>query len=519
MSSRHFDAIVLGRSLGALTAAVLLARRSLRVLLLGQGQRPPEYTFDRFRLRRRTFSLLAGTTPIWRRVLQELAQTPRFRRRIGSLDPMFTMLWEGRYVEVPPDLDLFAREVDREFPEVRQLVDELYSTIAYVNGAADIALERDVVWPPGSFWETFNTRRVAATIPLVGHDRHQDLLAKFPPGHGFRDLAQVPAWFATDLGVPAGQLPSFALARLHGAWTRGVQALAGGEEELQSFLVERTEAHGGICRLGGRAIRLVVRRGAVVGILEEGEDEQVGTSVVVSDQSGEAIADLANGEGITPRARRDWPRMTPTAGRFVASLVVAMRGLPESLGAEAFCLPRRCTPPDLRTPIVHLQRVDQPRESGHEAESLLVAEAILPVRGPLSLIEARAAILDTLRLHLPFIEDHIRVIDSPHDGLPLRLASDGRWSDIDRIHVPQTAAGPEPMEWMWTADPPGFAELAGEPVRGPIPGTYLVGRTVLPALGQEGALLAAWSAARVITHRDRSRQRMRQKLWTKIETG
>jgi hypothetical protein len=41
---------------------------------------------------------------------------------------------------------------------------------------------------------------------------------------------------------------------------------------------------------------------------------------------------------------------------------------------------------------------------------------------------------------------------------------------------------------------------------------------VLPALGQEGELIAAWSVARLVTRRDRARRRMRQKLWSKLET-
>jgi hypothetical protein len=45
-----------------------------------------------------------------------------------------------------------------------------------------------------------------------------------------------------------------------------------------------------------------------------------------------------------------------------------------------------------------------------------------------------------------------------------------------------------------------------------------VGKTVLPALGQEGELIAAASVARIVTRRDRARQRMRRQMWTKIET-
>ena len=74
------------------------------------------------------------------------------------------------------------------------------------------------------------------------------------------------------------------------------------------------------------------------------------------------------------------------------------------------------------------------------------------------------------------------------------------------------------MERLWTVEPGGYLELSGEPVRGPVPGTYLVGKTVLPGLGQEGELIAGWSAARVITNKDRQRQRMRRQMWSKIET-
>jgi hypothetical protein len=128
-------------------------------------------------------------------------------------------------------------------------------------------------------------------------------------------------------------------------------------------------------------------------------------------------------------------------------------------------------------------------------------------------------VLATLRQYLPFLDQHLVAVDSPHDGLPLCVYERGERREIDRIHVHESAAGAEPMQWQWSVDPPGFVDLGGEPVRGPIPGSYLVGKTVLPALGQEGELIAAWGAARIITRRDRTRQRVRQQMWTKIETG
>jgi hypothetical protein len=74
------------------------------------------------------------------------------------------------------------------------------------------------------------------------------------------------------------------------------------------------------------------------------------------------------------------------------------------------------------------------------------------------------------------------------------------------------------MQCQWTIEPRGFLDIAGEPIRGPVPGTYLVGSSVLPALGQEGEVMAALGAARIITKADGGHQRMRQKMWSRIET-
>jgi hypothetical protein len=46
-----------------------------------------------------------------------------------------------------------------------------------------------------------------------------------------------------------------------------------------------------------------------------------------------------------------------------------------------------------------------------------------------------------------------------------------------------------------------------------------VGPSTLPALGQEGELLAAWSAARMITRTDKRKERMRREMWSKVELG
>ena len=119
--SKHYDVAILGAGVGALTAAALLARRSWRVLVLGQGWRPPTYQYDGVTLARRPFAFLAGSSPAWSRVLVELAQSQTFRRRTLALDPMFQVLARRLRLEVPPEVQLFGKEIDRVFPEVRRI--------------------------------------------------------------------------------------------------------------------------------------------------------------------------------------------------------------------------------------------------------------------------------------------------------------------------------------------------------------------------------------------------------------
>ncbi|MEO8904707.1 MAG: phytoene dehydrogenase, partial [Polyangiaceae bacterium] len=115
-------------------------------------------------------------------------------------------------------------------------------------------------------------------------------------------------------------------------------------------------------------------------------------------------------------------------------------------------------------------------------------------------------------------DEHLQIVDSAHDGLPLYDYRSGTRREIDRVHLNGIGPTAEAMERLWTVEPAGYLDLAGEPVRGPIPNTYLVGKTVLPGLGQEGELMAAYGAAKLITQKDGSRQKMRRQMWSKIET-
>jgi phytoene dehydrogenase-like protein len=532
MPDKYYDVIVIGRSIGALVAAALLARRDFTVLVLGNGRRPADYSFAGRTLRRRAFTMLAASSPVYRRILGELAQTQTWNRRIEVVSPMLQLLLPGKRFDVPPDAALFAREVERVFPEVRRLVSELYANLARITVAADAGFSRDAVWPPGTFFERRETGRVAATLPYARAEPHADLLAEFPPHHPYPRIVNDSVRFATDMALPP---PAFAVARLHGAWTRGLVELRGGERELDDMLLERIEANGGAHLLDEKVASLEVRRGAVTGLRIDGETRAMGAGFVITDLAGEEVAALAGGLGISKYAQREWPRIVAGAGRYVVSLLVRAAGVPSPLAREALLVSRE--------PTIHLQRVVTSRAD----EVLLVAELLRRDRETPALQDLRALVVERLCGELPFLEQHLMMVDSVYDGLPLwcferallergdsrarrglrfegpplgagRLpACAARPIEVERSELEDGAARGERMDRQLEVDPPGYLGLGGEPVRGPIERTLLVGASVLPALGQEGRMLAGVSAARLVTESDKRKARMRREMWTKLE--
>lgn len=515
-TAKHYDVVVLGAGVGALAAAALLARRSWRVLVLGHGFKRPTYSYDGLVLARRPFTFLSASSPAWGRILVELAQSQTFRRRLVPLDPMLQVLSPEARLDLPPDTELFAREIDREFPAVRRVVDDLYAELARTNAAADAAFERDAVWPPGGFWERRETARVAATLPWL--EGAGDLLAEFPREHAFRSFVSTPARFASDM---SDALPPFALARLHGAWTRGVSHLQGGEDELVEFLLERVRAHGGDTRLADRAAAIVHKGGKVRGVQIDGDENPVGVTFVVSDLETREVMELAR-DFVAPRSDKA-PSLSVGETRFVTSIVVRPEGVPRPLAMESFLLPAEGG----AARAVHLHKAP----GATPGTTLLVAETILPEGAPLD--RAREDALATVLEFLPFLEKHVMVCDSPHDGRPLwdfrtANASDPKvgpasWGlrahAIDRARLRATGGSlePEPMIPRFSVTPPQLHGLAGEPIRAPLGNLFVTGRSTLPALGQEGELLAAWGVARVITRTDRRKEKMLREMWSKVE--
>ncbi len=162
-----YDVIVVGAGLGGLTAASLLAKRGLAVLLIEQ-QGKPGGSCTSFRREDVTFDV--GTAMLYG--FGERGFKP-FRFLFNELEEpievvahatLARMTFEGQPITFWPDIERFLQELDRLFPDEHDALRAFYRDLyaMYEN----IVLKNEVIVPPSEFSPRQGLRRVL-TGPLA----------------------------------------------------------------------------------------------------------------------------------------------------------------------------------------------------------------------------------------------------------------------------------------------------------------------------------------------------------------
>jgi phytoene dehydrogenase-like protein len=497
MFRTHYDAIVVGGRLPGLVGAALLAKRGFRVLALAHEDLAPTYeivTPERgpLELPRAPFNFLAARSPIARRIFAELAIHQPFRRVAESFDPAFQVALPGHRFEMALDRAALAREIEREFPEVRRPIDDLFARLTREMEAIDLALTNDLVLPPETFFER---REVAGASAHLGSLEGADLLAALPEAHPFRLAAHAPLRFADAMDPDLAH--GVRLVRAIGSWSTGGAGVAGGLAALRKIVLDSFRAHGGELRERDKIDQVLVDRNVANGVRLAASGEDVGaTHVILGGNVSQYVRMLPD--------RRPFESLFESAGepvvryyRYTMNVLVADEGLPMGLARDLFVV-RDPDRPLAGANLLHVEvapRTTAPRR-------VLTVEALLPRRG----VEDTAGYLDTIREDLlatlgeflPFLGEHAELVDSPHDGRPTQDLANG----VELDPPAKWARGPHTMDVVHGFPITTTLGVAALPVRTPVKNLLLLGEQNVPGLGMEGTLAAAWAVARIISRSD-----------------
>ena len=508
MSARFYDVVVLGTELAPLTCGALLAKRGFRVLVVAQNEPEPSYRVGQFELPSRPLRCVFGQTPAAARVWAELGLGQNLRRLSQPLEPAFQVAMPDHRFDVSRDDTRLARELGREFAGVRRPIEDFHKRVARVMQGLDAVLSQDLVLPPETFLERQRFLRARRLLDLPRSERHEDVLSEFPDEHPFRSLATLPARFDGGIDPGHAELAPLQLLRLYGNQRRGALAIDGGMHALREQLIQKIQSHSGQVKLDEHAAELMLSRGQVNGLRLSRGGEEISCGFVVAGVDLSALQrllpDRSAFEDLFERVGEPQVRQY----RYTLNVVLRKRGLPSGLGSSLYLVSDKQHDGPATPLHVQAQRLDN-EHALLSAEALLSARRVEDESGYVP--GARGRIMGALRELLPFLDEHLVLIDSPHDGRP----PEGAVTKLDGAALARR--GPSTMRAVYSYPVVGALGLCALPLRTPIKHLLFCNAQVVPGLGSEGLLLAACGAARLVTWADRSRSWMRRRLWTKVE--
>ena len=140
MDTNFYDVIVCGSELAGLVSAALLARRGLRVLLLGHDTDLPSFDAGGIALSRAPALLPALESQLVGRVLTELNCVQVVRRRAPVLSPGFQVVMPRRRFDLLAEREPARRELGREFPGDIDAIEAAMDRLVAASGLLDAPL-------------------------------------------------------------------------------------------------------------------------------------------------------------------------------------------------------------------------------------------------------------------------------------------------------------------------------------------------------------------------------------------
>ena len=329
-----YDVIVVGAGLGGMTAASLLAKRGLSVLMIEQQDKPGG-SCTSFRRAGVTFDV--GTAMLYgfgehgfkpfRFLLNELEEPIE----VVAHATLARMTFEGRPIIFWPDVERFLQELDRLFPDEKEGLRAFYRDLyeMYEN----IVLKNEVIVPPSEFSPRQGLRRLlSGPLQMLKMQKLlstsvRSLLDRYFKGeaviHFFDKLCSAYCYTTAD-ETPAVLAATMFLDNHIG----GVYYPAGGAQMLPNKIEKAFE------RLGGQVLyhtlvdEILIRDGRAYGVRLQNGAEIHAERVVANATVWNLYGKLVRPEHIRPE-RLAWAQsLVPTFPSMTLYMVVDRAALP-----------------------------------------------------------------------------------------------------------------------------------------------------------------------------------------------
>ncbi len=329
-----YDVIVVGAGLGGMTAASLLAKRGLAVLMIEQ-QGKPGGSCTSFRRDGVTFDV--GTAMLYG--FGERGFKP-FRFLFNELEEpievvahatLARMTFEGQPITFWPDVERFLQELDRLFPEEHDALRAFYRDLyaMYEN----IVLKNEVIVPPSEFSPRQGLRRLlTGPLAMIKMQKLLDTSVRSLLDHYFKSEGVINFFdklcsaycYTTSDETPAVLAATMFLDNHIG----GVYYPAGGAQMLPNKLEKAFERFGGQVLYHTLVDEILIRDGQAYGVRLADGVEIRAERVIANATVWNLYGKLVRPEHIPPE-RLAWAQgLVPTFPSMTLYMVVDRAALP-----------------------------------------------------------------------------------------------------------------------------------------------------------------------------------------------
>jgi len=306
-----YDAVVVGAGMGGLTAAAMLAKHSLSVLLVDKNERPGGYA-QSMEIEGFTFDLAVhlicgcdegGTV---RSILKDLG----VQDDIDFMKPdiFYRCIFPDFTLDIPNGLEQFAEAHIQKFPHEKQGIEALMNTMKDIYN--------DIISIPNSMssWDMLKTPFVHPRLFKYRNKTFAQMLDAFLKDRKLK--AALSALWAY-IGLSPSKLPATFMSAAIVALVRDNQYyVRGGFQQLVKAVVRGLEKHGGELLLGTMVDRIHCENGKISGVELEG-GVRVKAKVVISNVSaGQTFGKLVSSANINKRYLDRIHRMKPSCSAF-----------------------------------------------------------------------------------------------------------------------------------------------------------------------------------------------------------
>ncbi len=504
MDTNFYDVVVYGGDLTGLLAAALISKRGTRVLVCGHDDPGPTFCAAGYTLETDPALLPSADAESVTRIFKELNLVQVIRRHSVPLSPAFQLALPNHRLDIGPDPATTAREIAREFPVEHDAMTGILERTAAISATLDPVLGSDLTLPPDGFWERREVARVEGMLPSAGTD------VWAPLGHDHPLRAAATACALLGANLPPGELTATSQARAWNQASKGLQLFNTGQAGLRTALLGKISAGTGDVRARAQATDIVHKRGRATALRLGPRNETVGLEHLIWAGPTGALAELA-GKNASRKLLELVSAMRPAVFRYTLALIIKREALPVGMGSRVFSLLDPARPPLGDNAIVITVGATKPRDEHVPlwVEGLVPAATVASGLGTLAVLRAR------MREHLgrvvPFFEQHLVVLASPHDGMVAELGPAGIAS------APLAPLAAIPMKAAQSTDLPRALGVSAAPHDTGSKNILLAGDENLPGLGTEGAFVSAWGVVRILLGDDPKRSRSRKEIL--IEDG